>query len=105
VIDWTTPAQHFPWTLVQEALDARDPNLGAIPMLFAQEYYAAQADPCPSCGRQPEKRTWCSVDDPDEVWAAGHGRCGFLTFCPDCKLQVDFFVDDELTRMRQADEF
>ncbi len=30
---------------------------------------------------------------------SGEGRSGFVTCCMHCKKQIDFFVDDELTRI------
>lgn len=43
--------------------------------------------------------TWVPVDTADETWLRGEGQSGFVTCCFDCKAQIDFFVDAELTRI------
>jgi hypothetical protein len=101
---WTTPVAFFPWSYVQHHINQLDSTISHISMQTAQEQYADEALPCPSCGRTPEKLFWCSIADPEEAWARGEGRDGFLTICLDCKTQVDFFVDEELTAM-QAEQY
>ena len=66
---------------------------------FIKEEFGDQASPCPSCGKRANDLTWAPVDTADETWIRGEGRSGFVTCCMECKKQIDFFIDDELTRL------
>jgi hypothetical protein len=104
VARWTTPAAFFPWPYVQHHIHQIEWLVYDVAMQTAREQFAEQARPCPVCGRAPERLFWCSIADPEEAWARGEGRDGFLTICPDCKTQVDFLVEDELTAI-QAEQY
>jgi hypothetical protein len=71
---------------------------------MAQEQFMGQARPCPHCGRAPADLFWFSVSSPEEKWDGGTGQVGFMTLCEQCKHQVDFLVDKELTDM-QAEQW
>ncbi len=96
----------FPWRYLQEVLDTRE-LVFETSIAFTREELADQAAACPECGREPGDLTWVPVDTADETWARGEGRTGFVTCCMECRKQVDFFADQELTRLEaelRADE-
>jgi hypothetical protein len=97
---WTTPAAFFPWPYVQHHINQIEWLVFHISIEFTKEEFREQAHPCPSCGRAANDLFWCSIADPVEAWARSAGRDGFLTICPDCKRQVDFLIDDELTALQ-----
>jgi hypothetical protein len=104
VSHWKTPPAMFPWAHVQRYIDGIDSTVYRVAIEFAQEQFLAQAQPCPQCACEASKLFWFSVSDPEAAWEAGAGRVGFLTLCERCKLQVDFFIDQELTEM-QAEQW
>jgi hypothetical protein len=100
---WNTPAAFFPWPWVQTAIDGADSAVYRHAIEMAQELHLGHARPCPGCGRPPGELFWFSVSDPEEMWDRGTGRVGFLTLCEDCRRQVDFLVDEELTELQAED--
>ena len=104
VIDWTTPADHFPWPHVQTYIDRIDSTVYHHAVEFAQEELLPAARPCPGCGTPAGELFWFSVTDPKPAWDRGDGRVGFLTVCTCCRRQVEFLIDAELTQM-QADQW
>jgi hypothetical protein len=100
---WTTSATFFPWAWVQKAVDGIDSVVYRHAVAMAQELHLSRARSCPGCGRVPSDLFWLSISDPEEVWDRGTGRVGFLTLCQDCRLQVDFLVDEELTQLQDED--
>jgi len=101
---WKTPAQFFDWPHVQKYVDGIDEVVYQAAIECAQEEFLAKAKPCPQCRCEAAKLFWFSVSDSESAWDAGTGRVGFLTLCKRCKLQVNFLVDKELTKM-QADQW
>ena len=87
----------FPWRYLQEVLDTRE-SFFETSIAFTKEEFGGDASACPECGKRPDELTWVPVDTADETWQRGEGRSGFVTCCMDCKKQIDFFVEDELTR-------
>ena len=104
IAKWNSPAAFFPWPHVQQHFDRIDATVYRAAVEFAQEQFLDQARSCPNCGRAAAELRWLSVSDAESAWDAGTGRVGFLTVCEPCRLQVDFFVDAELTEM-QADQW
>ncbi len=94
-------ARFFPWHQVQQSIIAIDTTVSRVAVMFAQELFLAQAQPCPRCGRSAQELFWLSVTDPEPAWDAGTGRLGWLTLCRECQIQVDFFIDQELTALQQ----
>lgn len=88
----------FPWRYLRDVLNSRE-IFFETSIAFTKEEFGGDANPCPKCGKQPNDLTWVPVDTADETWRRGEGRSGFVTYCVDCKNQIDFFVDDELTRI------
>jgi hypothetical protein len=88
----------FPWRYLKEILDSRESFLETSISLTKEEF-GDHANACPKCGKLGDDLTWVPVDTADETWRRGEGRSGFVTCCMDCKKQIDFFVDDELTRI------
>ena len=103
VARWQTPATSFPWPHVQQYIDRIDSTVYHIAIKFAQEQFPS-AHSCPSCGRAASELFWFSISDPESAWDAGTGRVGFLTVCVQCRLQVEFLLDQELTDM-QAEQW
>jgi hypothetical protein len=101
---WDTLATFFPWPHVQRYLDDIDATVYQAAIEFAQEQLLSEAKACSQCGLPADELFWLSVTDPEPAWDAGTGRVGFLTVCKQCRLQVDFLVDCELTEM-QADQW
>ncbi|HRX79082.1 MAG: hypothetical protein H6821_00345 [Planctomycetaceae bacterium] len=93
-----TNFQPFPWRYIKEVLDSRE-FFFEQSMAFTKEEIGDDARACPDCGKQADDLTWVPVDTADETWPRGEGRSGFVTCCMECKNQIDFFVDDELTRL------
>jgi hypothetical protein len=93
-----TEFQSFPWRYLKEVLDSRE-SFFETSIAFTKEEFGGYANACPKCGKGPDDLTWVPVDTADETWHRGEGRSGFVTCCMDCKNQIDFFVDDELTRI------
>lgn len=89
--------QKFPWRYLKDVLDSREPWF-EISIHFTKEEFGDDAHVCPKCGKQPDDLTWIPVDTADETWRRGEGQSGFVTCCMGCQQQIDFFVDDELTR-------
>src|SRR3954469_18237808 len=89
----------FPWRYLKTVLDTRDLVVFDAAMEGAKEDFAARASPCPGCGTPPRRLTWIPVETADETWGRGEGRSGFVTCCMSCRRQIDFFVDEELTRL------
>lgn len=104
VSGWKTPQAFFPWPHLQQYIDGIDATVYSAAIECAQEEFLNQAKPCPGCRASPQELFWFCVTDPEAAWDAGTGRVGFLTLCKKCKLQVDFFVDQELTEM-QAEQW
>lgn len=100
VLGWKTPASFFPWPHVQQYIDSIDSTVYRAAVEFAQGQFTAQAGPCPQCGQPASDLFWFSISDAEAAWDTGAGRVGFLTICRRCKLQVDFFIDPELTEMQ-----
>jgi hypothetical protein len=90
--------QPFPWRYIKEVLDTREFFFDRS-IEITKEEFGDQATPCPECGKQPTELSWVPVDTADETWGRGEGRTGFVTCCMECRKQIDFFVDDELTRL------
>jgi hypothetical protein len=90
----------FPWRYLSEVLDSRE-GFFETSIAFTKEEFGDEANACPTCGKQPAKLTWVPVDTADETWGRGEGRSGFLTCCMDCKIQIDFFVDEDLTEIEK----
>ena len=88
----------FPWRYIKNVLDSRE-FFFEQSMAFTKEEFGDAASACPDCGKQPDDLTWVPVDTADETWPRGEGRSGYVTCCMECKNQIDFFVDDELTRL------
>ncbi len=88
----------FPWRYLKDVLDSRE-SFFETSIAFTKEEFVGDANACPKCGNRPDDLTWVPVDTADETWRRGEGRSGFVTCCMDCKIQIDFFVDDELTRI------
>jgi hypothetical protein len=103
VSGWNTPAEFFPWPWVQRASELTDSVVYRHAIEMAQELHLERARPCPDCGRSPSELFWLSVSDPEETWDRGTGRVGFLTICDDCRRQVDFLLDEELTEFQAED--
>jgi hypothetical protein len=103
VARWKTPATYFPWPHVQQYMYRIDSTVYRVAIQFAQEEFPS-ARPCPSCGRAAADLFWFSISDPESAWDAGTGRVGFLTVCTQCRLQVEFLLDRELTDM-QAEQW
>jgi hypothetical protein len=101
---WKTPAAFFPWPWVQKAIDGIEGIVYRHAVKLAHDLHLGRARSCPGCGRAPSDLFWVSISDPEEAWDKGTGRVGFLTLCEDCRLQVDFLVDEELTEL-QAKEW
>ena len=101
---WKTPATFFPWPHVQEYIDGIDEVVHHLAVECAQAQLLGKAKACPQCGCEAAKLFWFSVSDPESAWDAGTGRVGFLTLCKRCKLQANFLVDKQLTKM-QADQW
>ena len=96
---WRTPAAFFPWPHVRRSIDAIDAQVYRHAVRTAIETDGHRAKSCPDCGASPENLAWVTVTSPEETWAAGTGETGFLTICRDCRRQVDFLVDPELTAL------
>ena len=92
------PLQPFPWRYLKEVLDSRE-SFFKTSVAFIKDEFGGDAHACPKCGKGPDDLTWVPADTADETWRRGEGRSGFVTCCMDCKTQIDFFVDDELTRI------
>lgn len=88
----------FPWRYLRAVLDSRESFLETS-IAFTKAEFVHETQSCPRCGRRPNDLTWVPVSIADENWFRGKGGSGFLTCCLDCKQQIDFFVDDELTRI------
>jgi hypothetical protein len=88
----------FPWRYLQDVLDSRE-SFFETSIAFTKEEFGGDANSCPKCGKRPDYLTWVPVDTAVETWPRGEGRSGFVTCCMDCRNQIDFFVDDELTRI------
>lgn len=99
--EWTTSATYFPWLHVQEYFNRIDSVVYRDAINMAHELHLIGASGCPRCSRAPADLTWFSITAPVAEWRVGNGRVGFITICPDCQLQVDFLVDDELTELEQ----
>lgn len=93
----TTNFRPFPWRYLQEVLDTRE-FFFETSIASTKEEFGGDAHACPQCGKRPDDLTWVPVDTAVETWQRGEGRSGFVTCCMNCKRQIDFFVDDELTR-------
>jgi hypothetical protein len=104
VSGWHTPAAYFPWRHLQTYVDAIDVQVYQAARELAQEQYLPAARPCPGCEADAASLFWFSVTDPEPAWDAGTGRVGFIAVCVPCRLQVDFFIDPELTQM-QAEQW
>ena len=88
----------FPWRYLKDVLASRE-YFSESSIAFTKKEFRDDAHPCPECGKQPDDLIWVPADTADETWARGEGRSGFVTCCMDCKRQIDFFVDQELTRI------
>ncbi len=88
----------FPWRYIMEVLDTREFFFDRS-IEFTKQEFGDQATPCPECGKRATDLAWVPVDTAEETWTCGEGRTGFVTCCRECKQQIDFFVDDELTRL------
>jgi len=87
----------FPWRYLRHILDTVE-SIFETSIAFTKAEFGGDAHPCPECGKVPDDLTWVPVDTAEETWQRGEGRSGFVTCCMDCGRQIDFFVDDELTR-------
>lgn len=94
-------ALFFPWDEVRSAFDGMDVNLGTTPVDFAKELFSDQKRDCPECGRESDELCWISIGSNDEAWKAGDNRCGWLTVCEDCMIQVSFFREEEMIQLRR----
>ncbi|MDB5338796.1 MAG: hypothetical protein JWN70_4415 [Planctomycetaceae bacterium] len=88
----------FPWRYIKRVLETRESFFGAS-IEFTKAEFHDQAHACPDCGKLPDDLTWVPVDTAVETWPRGEGRSGFVTCCMECKTQIDFFVEDELTQL------
>lgn len=89
--------QPFPWRYIKAVLDSRE-SLYKTSVEFTKDEFGDQATECPECGKAACELTWVPVSTADETWGRGEGRTGFVTCCMGCQTQIDFFVDEELTR-------
>jgi hypothetical protein len=90
--------QRFPWRYINRILTTRE-SFFDTSVEFTKELFLDQASSCPSCSKSANDLTWVPVDTADETWVRGEGRTGFVTCCMQCKKQIDFFIDDELTEI------
>ena len=67
---------------------AHAPNLAA-----AKLKYGSKANPCPKCGKLPDHLEWFYYASLPSSWKALAGRAGWMTLCPQCNVQIDFFVE------------
>src|SRR5262249_36753239 len=101
---WKTQATYFSWPYVRKAVDRIESVVHRHSIKRAQELHLGRARSCAGCGRAASDPLWFGISDPEEAWDQGTGRVGFLTLCEECRLQVDFLVDAELTGL-QAQEW
>jgi hypothetical protein len=105
VIDWDRCATHeapfFPWPEVRGAWDDMDPNIMRISQKFVVEELGHLGRACPECQRPTAELEWISIGTSDAQWLAGDQRCGWITVCASCAIQVAFVVDDEMTEGRR----
>jgi hypothetical protein len=78
-----------------------DVHLGRSPLDMARELFAGRVPGCERCGRPADELAWISIGTSDEAWRAGDQRCGWLRVCDSCARQVDFVLDEEMTRLRR----
>ena len=95
------PAAHFAWPEVREAFDAMDAQVTRASIALAQQEHAGRAGPCPSCGAAAPSLLWISIGTSDAAWTAGDERCGWLTVCVPCGVQVDLLLDPEMVALRR----
>ena len=88
----------FPWGYINRILATRE-SFFDTSIECTKELFQDEVSSCPSCGKQANDLTWVPVDTADETWKRGEGRTGFVTCCMQCKKQIDFFIDDELTEI------
>jgi len=59
----------------------------------AKAEYLNKASSCLDCGTAPDQLIWFYFKTPDLIWKLRIGRAGWLTICPGCIRQVDFFCE------------
>jgi hypothetical protein len=68
-----------------------------VAVQMAQDYFQTQACPCPRCGRSARELFWLGVSTPDQTWEDGHGLIGWMTICQECRVQVSYIPDPDVT--------
>lgn len=63
------------------------------PAKKGRQMFQDKARSC-ACGKPADKLEWFYFKSPKETWKTGHGKAGWMTFCPSCKCQIDFFVEE-----------
>ncbi len=64
----------------------------AHPPDSSKAQYLSTAQACARCGAKPEQLVWFWFSTPAITWARLFGRAGWMTACPKCNIQIDFFV-------------
>jgi hypothetical protein len=93
-MDWKRPKgaeRLFPWSEVRAAVDAEDYAVAHHAQQYAHELLGG-AD-CPRCATPAGQLRWVAIDKGEEV--------GWLTVCMQCEEQIEFLLDEELTRLRR----
>ena len=103
VKNWHSNDVHFRWDYVASAIATIDSTSYGNSIKLAHELLLDSANDC-VCGRSAPDLFWVCVATDRITWESGDGSVGFLTICDECQRQVDYLVDEELTRM-QKDEF
>lgn len=77
-----TEGKHFSWEEVKPYLDN----------VLVRENYK-QHKSCPKCNLPSGQLVWVNYSSPKEDWDHLAGRCGPLSICPNCKIQVEFVCE------------
>lgn len=59
----------------------------------AKKKYLEQAQGCTTCKITPTNLKWSYYNSPRWTWKNFCGRAGWITKCPKCGQEIDFFLD------------